>query len=212
MYLPPHFREDDLATQHALIRAHPLGLLITFASGGLKANAIPFALDASAGERGMLRCHVSRANDVWKDFDAEQGALVVFQGIDRYVTPSWYPSKQESGKVVPTWNYAMVQARGPLVVRDDRDWLLKNVTELTEQHEGRRQAPWKVSDAPPDYVAAQLRGIVGLEIAIRSLEGKWKVSQNRNEADRVGVADGLRGDGDAEALAMARLVEARKNT
>ena len=166
MYLPPHFREDDLSVQHALIRAHPLGFLVTLGSTGLAANPVPFVLDPGAGAHGTLRCHVARANPVWKDFDAGHGALVIFSGIERYITPSWYATKRESGKVVPTWNYATVHAYGPLVVKDDRDWLARNVTELTARQEAPRAAPWAVSDAPAPFIEAQLRGIVGLEIPI----------------------------------------------
>lgn len=209
MYQPPHFREDDLAIQHALIRAHPLGVLVTLTPSGLVANHLPFVLDAESGERGTLKCHVARANPVWKDVDVTQDALVVFQGVERYITPSWYATKQDSGKVVPTWNYATVHAAGPIVVRDDRDWLADNVSALTAQHEATRSAPWAVSDAPPAFIEAQLRAIVGLEIPIRQLEGKWKMSQNRNAADRAGVVAGLGAEPDAEAAVMAAEIEAR---
>ena len=210
MYQPAHFREDDLAVQHALIRAHPLGWLVTLGSAGLSANAVPFVLDGGAGKLGMLRCHVARPNPVWQDFDAKVEALVVFQGVERYITPSWYATKRETGKVVPTWNYATVHAYGTLKVHDDRDWLAKNVAELTAMQETAREAPWAVSDAPAEFIAAQLRGIVGLEIEINRLEGKWKVSQNRPAADVDGVIGGLKAEGVAEAEAMAAMVAARK--
>ena len=210
MYQPAHFREDDLATQHALIRAHPLGWLVTLGSTGLNGNAVPFVLDSSAGKYGTLRCHVARPNPVWKDFDASQDALVIFSGIERYITPSWYATKRENGKVVPTWNYAAVHAYGPIQVHDDAEWLRRNVTDLTNMQEGRRAEPWLVTDAPDTYVAAQLRGIVGLEIPIGRIEGKWKVSQNRVDADRDGVIAGLRAEGSPEDVAMAALVAARK--
>ncbi|MGE0564609.1 MAG: FMN-binding negative transcriptional regulator [Pseudolabrys sp.] len=209
MYQPPHFREDDLAVQHSLIRAHPLGFLVTLSPSGLVANAVPFVLDAGEGERGTLRCHVARANPVWKEFDARHEALVIFSGIERYITPSWYATKRDSGKVVPTWNYATVHAYGPLTVQDDRDWLARNVAELTAQQEGARAEPWQVSDAPDEFIAAQLRGIVGLEIPISRLEGKWKMSQNRNAADREGVIVGLSAEDDETAVAMAALVTER---
>ncbi len=212
MYQPEHFREERLEVQHALIRAHPLGLLISHGADGLSANPVPFLLhDADeTAPLGTLRAHVARANPQWRDFvDGGPGgeALVVFQGADTYVTPSWYATKRETGKVVPTWNYAIVQARGrPRVVEDDA-WLTRQIEALTAEHEGGRPVPWAVSDAPARYVEMQRRGIVGLEIAIDRIDGKWKVSQNRPEADRRGVAEGLAADGGAGA-AMAGLVAA----
>ncbi len=212
MYQPPHHREDDLGVQHALIRAHPLGLLVTAGSGGLEANPIPFVLDAGAGPKGVLRGHLARANRQWRDFDPASEALVVFQGAATYITPSWYATKAETGKVVPTWNYAIVQAHGSLTVRDDADWLRRQVEALTRSQEEPRPAPWRVSDAPESYVDAMLRGIVGVEIAITRIGGKWKVSQNRPEADRDGVIAGLRAEGSAAGEAMAGLVEATGRT
>lgn len=209
MYQPPHFREDRLEVQHALIEAHPLGLLITLGSTGLTANPIPFVLDASASPFGTLRAHLSRANAQWRDFDPSQEALVVFQGAETYITPSWYEAKREHGKVVPTWNYAIVQAYGRMRVMDDPAWLLKQITAMTAVQEAARSEPWAVSDAPADFVAAQLKGIVGIEIEITRIEGKWKVSQNRSEGDRRGVAAGLRLSEDDASLQMAEWVEAR---
>jgi transcriptional regulator len=209
MYQPPHFREDDLAVQHALIKAHPLGLLVTFGSDGLEANPIPFVLEASASSLGTLKAHLSRANPQWRNFDPAQEALVVFQGPETYITPSWYAAKREHGKVVPTWNYAIVQARGRLTIRDDPDWLLQQITTMTDMQEAPRPEPWKVSDAPVPFVAAQLKGIVGIEIEITRIEGKWKVSQNRAEADRLGVSAGLRLSQDDASHQMAELVDAR---
>jgi transcriptional regulator len=209
MYQPPHFREDRLEVQHALIGAHPLGLLITNGDAGLIANPLPFALDASASSLGTLRAHLSRANRQWKDFDPAQEALVVFQGVETYITPSWYETKREHGKVVPTWNYAIVQAYGRMRVMDDPDWLLRQITAMTDAQESSRAQPWSVADAPSDFLAGQLKGIVGIEIEITRIEGKWKVSQNRSEADRRGVAQGLR-ETDAEAARhMAELVDTR---
>ena len=207
MYQPSHHREDDLDVQHALIRAHPLGLLVTAGAAGLEANPIPFVLDAAAGPKGVLRGHLARANGQWRDFDPSVAALVVFQGAEAYITPSWYATKAETGKVVPTWNYAMVQVSGPLRVVEDADWLRHQVEALTQGQEAARPAPWQVSDAPAPFVAAMLRGIVGVEIEIARIEGKWKVSQNRPQADRKGVVRGLRAGGGAEAAAMAGLVE-----
>ncbi|WP_445501609.1 FMN-binding negative transcriptional regulator [Microvirga sp. G4-2] len=209
MYQPPHFREDRLEVQHALMRAHPLGLLVTHGSTGLIANPIPFVLDAAASLHGTLRAHLSRANPQWRDFDPDQEALVVFQGTEAYITPSWYEAKREHGKVVPTWNYAIVQAYGRMRVMDDSDWLLKQITAMTSTQESTRAEPWAVSDAPADFLAAQMKGIVGVEIEITRIEGKWKVSQNRSEADRKGVVTGLRTQGDEDARRMAELVDRR---
>jgi transcriptional regulator len=209
MYQPPHFREDNREVQHALIRARPLGLLVTLGSAGLMANPVPFVLDASASPYGTLKTHLSRANTQWQDFDASQEALVVFQGPETYITPSWYAAKREHGKVVPTWNYAIVQAYGRMRVIDDPDWLLRQITAMTDVHEAAQPRPWAVSDAPAAFVAAQLKGIVGIEIEITRIEGKWKVSQNRSEADREGVAAGLRQAQDDASRHMADLVDAR---
>ncbi|MEV4782768.1 FMN-binding negative transcriptional regulator [Burkholderia sp. LMU1-1-1.1] len=193
MHCPSMFREERLDVLHNLISAHPLATLITAGSNGLMANLIPFTLHVG-GEHGILRAHLARGN---KQLDAlREGAeaLVIFQGPECYVTPSWYPSKAENGKVVPTWNFAMVQARGNPQVFDDATWVRAQIDEMTNNHESQRERPWKVSDAPEDFIAAQLKAIVGIEIAISSIEGKWKVSQNRLPADRQGVIDGLRAE------------------
>jgi transcriptional regulator len=207
MYQPQHFREDDPAVQHALVRAHPLGLLVTLGDRGLEANLIPFVIDPSAGERGMLLGHLARPNPQWRVFDPSVDVLVVFQGPEGYITPSWYAAKAESGKVVPTWNYAVVQVHGRMRVTEDPVWLRSQIESLTRLQEGTRAQPWQVSDAPAEYVEAQIRGIVGLEIEISRIEGKWKVSQNRPAADRPGIVAGLRIGGQAD---VADLVEARR--
>jgi transcriptional regulator len=205
MYQPPHFREEDLGTQQALIRAHPLGLLVTSGASGLLANPVPFHLDAAASEKGVLRLHLARANGQWKDIRDGASVLAVFQGADSYVTPSWYATKRETGKVVPTWNYAIVQARGSARIIEDADWLLAQIGAITSQHEGNRPMPWSVEDAPEDFIRAQLKGIVGVEIDIAEIEGKWKVSQNRPVGDREGVATGLASEPGQEAmLSMVR--------
>ena len=193
MYQPPHFREERLEVQHALIRAHPFGLLISNGPEGLEANGVPLLLDAHDASLGRLRAHVARANGQWRNLDGQR-VLIVFQGPQAYVSPSLYETKRETGKVVPTWNYAMVQARGIARVHEERDWLHAQVNALTKAHEQGRGQPWAVSDAPASYVESQLKGIVGMEIIIDAIEGKWKFSQNRPEADRRGVAAGLQGD------------------
>jgi transcriptional regulator len=196
MYQPPHFREDRLAVQHALIRAHPLGLLITAGPAGLQANQVPVLIDSDASENGTLRAHLARANPQLQELASAGECLVVFQGPQRYITPSWYATKLETGKVVPTWNYITVHAWGRPQVIDDAAWLRKQVGELTASNENARSAPWAVDDAPADFIASQLRAIVGIEIPITRIEGKWKVSQNRPAADREGVIAGLRGEAD----------------
>lgn len=209
MYLPPHFREDRLDVQHGLIRAQPFGALITAGSAGLEATHIPFVLDADASPLGTLRCHISKANRQWQTLDPQQDALIVFQGAHAYITPSWYALKAETGKVVPTWNYAIVHAYGRVRIVDDAGWLLENVSALTDQHEAAREQPWAVSDAPDDFIAGMLKGIVGLEIEISRIEGKWKASQNRGEADRVGVVAGLSAQSDDASGQMADMVRER---
>ena len=205
MYQPAHFREDRLDVQHDLIRHRPLGLLVTAATGGLMANPIPFVLDATASERGTLRAHLSRANPQVHELASAPECLIIFQGPQDYITPSWYATKRETGKVVPTWNYATVHAWGRPRVIEDAGWVLQHLHELTQHQEQTRSTPWKVDDAPDAFIAAQLKGIVGIEIVIDRIEGKWKVSQNRSEQDRRGVLDGLREKGD-EAKDMALLV------
>ena len=208
MYLPSHFEETRSEALHALVRDHPLGTLITQdRRGALQADAIPFVLDASAGGPGVLSGHVARANPLWRETRDDVDALVVFHGAQGYVSPGWYPSKALHGKAVPTWNYIVVQARGRLRAIDDREWLRAFVTRLTERHEARQATPWHVSDAPADYLETMLGAIVGIEIALTSLVGKWKTSQNRDAADRAGVVAGLNAlalrDADESARALA---------
>ena len=210
MYQPAHFREDRLEVQHALIRAHSLGLLITAGPGGLQANHVPFLVDADSSERGTLRAHLARANPQLAELAAVAECMIAFQGPQTYISPSLYPTKREHGKVVPTWNYITVHAWGRPQVIDDAAWLRRQVEDLTSHKEDARAAPWQVSDAPESFVAAQLKGIVGLEIPIARIEGKWKVSQNRPAVDQAGVVAGLRGDG-GDAI-MAALVAERGKT
>lgn len=206
MYQPPHHREDRLEVQHDLIRAHPLGLLVTQSAEGPSANPIPFLLDAAASPLGTLQGHLARANPQWRTFDPGVDALVVFQGVEAYITPSWYATKRESGKVVPTWNYAIVQVRGRLRVIDDPTWKQAQVRALTGMMEAARDDPWHVSDAPEAFIEAQLKGIVGLELTIERIEGKWKVSQNRPARDRDSVVAGLSASPDPTAAGMADLI------
>src|SRR3984893_9177751 len=200
MYCPALFREDRLEVQHAFIRSHPLGLLISHGSIGLVANLLPFVLKTGDSERGVLQAHMARANPQWRELD-DQAVLVVFRGTDAFVSPSLYATKKETGKVVPTWNYAMVQARGKAKLRDQSDWLTPQLNALTTAREATRPQPWSVADAPSDYIEAQKRAIVGIEIEIAVLEGKWKVSQNQPEANRRSVVAGFSVDDSTREMA-----------
>ncbi|AGB45314.1 transcriptional regulator [Mesorhizobium australicum WSM2073] len=190
MYTPPAFRDDDKDSLIATIRAARLANLVTATADGPLATPLPLFLDETEGEHGVIHGHLAKANPQWR-VPAIGDGLAIFMGPDAYVTPAWYATKQETGKVVPTWNYAAVHAYGPVEFFEDADRLLEVVTRLTNLHEGARAAPWAVSDAPPDFIQSQLRGIVGLRMPVVRLEGKRKMSQNRNAADRAGVASGL---------------------
>jgi transcriptional regulator len=206
MYLPGHFEERDVPTLHALIRAHPLATLVTVEDGAPAANHIPMLVDPDPAPWGTLRGHVARANPVWQAA-RDRDALAVFVGPQTYITPSWYETKREHGRVVPTWNYAVVHAHGPLRAIDDREWLRAFVTRLTDTHEAGRSPAWQVTDAPPEHVDRLLGSIVGIEIPIARLVGKWKVSQNQSAANRAGVVSGLRATGGDGGRGMADLVE-----
>lgn len=208
MYEPSHFKVEDREALFGVMRDHPLATLITAGEGGLVANPVPFVLHADEGEQGVLRAHLARPNPQWQAIAAGAQTLVVFTGVERYVTPAWYASKREHGKVVPTWNYVTVQVRGPARAIEDAAWLRTQLESLTRQQEAPRAEPWSLSDAPEPFVAAQMRGIVGIEIEIASLVGKFKLSQNRQEADKRGVFNGLSADPESESQAMAQLVAA----
>jgi transcriptional regulator len=208
LYEPPLHRNENLPDLHALIRSRVFGLLISNGAEGLGASSVPFVLEATASKLGTLKVHLARANPQWRDLEASPDVLIVFQGHDHYITPSWYETKRETGKVVPTWNYTMVQAKGRAKVMDDA-WLAQQIEELTQALEQRREQPWAVGDAPTDFIAMQRRAIVGIEIEILDIRGKWKTSQNRNAADREGVAAGLEAMGNEDSRAMAKIVRKR---
>ena len=207
MYIPRHNEEKRVAVMHALMVTRPLGTLVTLGTSGLFASHIPMLLEEDGSPFGVLKGHLSRANAQWRNFLPTVDALAIFAGHQHYISPTWYPETKEHGKEVPTWNYVVVHAYGPLKVIQDRHWLLTNVEKLTSVHESALPAPWKVSDAPDDYIQSQLNGIVGLELPIQRLEGKWKVSQNRTERERQGVRDGLAELNTPESLAMRALIE-----
>jgi transcriptional regulator len=209
MYSPKHFEETRIEPLHELIRAHPLGTLITLASSGLEANHIPFEVHPEPAPFGTLCAHVARANPMWQDFSADTEALVVFQGPSAYVTPSWYATKRQTGKVVPTYNYAVVHAYGRLRIIEDRDWLRGLVGRLTDRFESPRKDPWQVLDAPKDFVDNLLGAIVGLEIPIARIVGKWKMSQNRPQVDIAGIVAGLRETDGPDGQAVSEEVQKR---
>lgn len=211
MYLPKHFDESRVPVLHDLIRAHPLAALVTMTRSGLVANHIPFEIDPEPHPFGMLRGHIARANPLWRDFSPDTDALVIFQGPDTYISPAWYPTKKTSGEVVPTWNYAVVHAYGPLRFIDDTIWLRELVTKLTNRYEAGRSDAWKVTDAPSDFIDKQLKAIIGVEIPLTRMLGKWKVSQNRLPEDRDGAVAGLLQESGDTAAAMAALVRKYKD-
>jgi transcriptional regulator len=205
MYQPDHFRVDDLPQLHALMRARPFAALISAGSMGLYATHLPTVLK-DIGPFGVVECHLARGNPHWKELAKGDEALMIFQGPEGYITPNWYPSKAKHGKVVPTWNYAAVHAYGRPEVMADKDWLRRHVGELTAQQEADETKPWSLSDAPEAYVEAMLRGIVGFRFAVTRLEGKWKMSQNREPKDREGVVRGLGRRRKGDDLEVAALV------
>ncbi len=206
MYRPASFREDRLDVLVDMIRAHPLGSLVTHGQNGLSANAIPFIAVVLEG-RVILRAHLARANPQLDDLRDTSNALVIFHGPQAYVSPSWYPEKKEHGRVVPTWNYVMVQAHGRPTVIDDPGWIRAQIDALTLQQEKDRATPWSAADAPTTYIASQLKAIVGIELQVDRLEGKWKVSQNHPPGNRRGVIEGLRAD--EPSSPMAAIVDER---
>jgi transcriptional regulator len=207
MYTPKAFEVTDLALLHAAMKQSELATLVTITTQGLVATHLPLLLDETKGEFGTLTGHVSRANLQWRETDTNAEALIIFLGLDTYVTPNWYPAKQETGRVVPTWNYAAIHAYGRLTFYEDPEWLRNMVTELTKRHEASFPAPWQVTDAPAVYIDSQLKAIVGFEFRILRLEGKQKFNQNRAAEDRLGVIEGLRKLGEERKTEVAELME-----
>lgn len=207
MYLPRHFTETRVEVLHDLIRRFPLGTLVATTPDGLEASHVPFEIDPQPEPFGTLRCHLARANPLWQQIGADREVLVVFQGEQAYVSPSWYPTKQQDSRVVPTWNYVAVHAYGVAKVTQDAAWLRRMVEGLTHRHEQGRADPWHVSDAPGEYIDKMLGAIVGVEIPLTRLLGKWKLSQNRTVADRQGVVAGLERDGSPAQTDVAALIK-----
>lgn len=206
MYLPKHFEETRVEILHVLIRAHPLGALVAQTPRGLEANHIPFEVDPEPAPFGTLRGHIARANPLWRDCSRDLESLAIFHGPNAYVSPSWYQTKRETGEVVPTWNYAVVHAYGNLRFIDDRAWLRRLLEKLTNRHEAGRLEPWKITDPPAEYIDKQLGAVIGLELPIARLFGKWKASQNRPAKDRDGIIEGLIRETDQSAVAISNLV------
>ncbi len=204
MYQPPHFAVIDSETLHQLIRAYPLGALITHGEGGLDANHLPFELDAGEGAHGVLRAHVARNNPLWQEVKDGDEVLVIFRAADGYISPSWYPSKHEHHQQVPTWNYCVVHAHGRIQIRDDARFVRRLLASLIRHHEAGEPTPWKMADAPRDYLETMVQAVVGIEIEITGLVGKFKLGQNKEAADRLGAANTLQDRGQA-ALAEAML-------
>lgn len=204
MYIPPHFAIPSAQALHRIMREHPLGMLVTPGDAGFDAEHLPFEFDPSAGAHGTLRAHVARANTVWQRCADGTPVMVVFRGAEAYVSPNWYPSKHEAHRQVPTWNYEVVHAHGTLTVHDDERFVRGLVARLTRQHEAGEPQPWKMGDSAPDYIAGMLRHIVGIEVAVTSLVGKSKLSQNKEPRDRLGAADTLATRGRAELAQRMR--------
>jgi transcriptional regulator len=211
VYIPKFNLETRVDVIHRLIETHPLATLVTMGTSGLIATHLPLVLHSTEGPHGTLRGHISRANPQWRELNSSIDALAIFTGPEHYITPNWYPEKAEDGKVVPTWNYAVVHAYGPITLVEDPAWLLTHLNSLVTQHESTFPQPWKVSDAPEDYIASQLRGIIGIELPIRRLEGKWKVSQNKSEPTLRSVEHGLEELNTPESLAMRDLVSGKRD-
>jgi transcriptional regulator len=207
MYIPKPNEEKRIAVLHELITSQPFASLVTLGASGLFASHIPMVLEQDGTEFGLLKAHVSRANNQWRNLPTSIDALAIFAGHHHYISASWYPGTKEHGKEVPTWNYVVVHAYGPLKPIEDPHWLRAHLEKLTDAHEASSANPWKVSDAPEDFIRQQIKGIVGLEMPIRRLEGKWKVRQNRTEKDRIAVEEGLTELNTPESLAMRKLLE-----
>ena len=202
MYLPTQFAEPRVEELHHIVRENSLGMLVANTAMGLEANHLPFLFDGDAGGTGILTAHVARANPIWQEVHDGEDVLVVFRGVHGYISPNWYPGKHETHRRVPTWNYEVVHAHGTFHVRDDEKFIRGVVARLTRQHEANQAEPWKMGDAPPDYLAEQLRHIVGIEVRLNRLEGKRKLNQHHQAQDREGAIRGLEASGN-HALAQA---------
>jgi transcriptional regulator len=208
MYIPPHFEQPNIEVMHELIRTRPLATLVILGSNGINANHIPLHFSVTPEPFGVLRGHVARSNPIWTDLESDSEALAIFHGPDAYISPSWYATKQEAGKVVPTWNYTVVHAYGSLRIIDDASWVRAQLEALTNHNEAVFPEPWAVSDAPEDFTEKLIEVVIGIEMVITRLSGKWKVSQNQPPQNQSSVIQGLNASGQNEAVTMAELVKA----
>jgi transcriptional regulator len=207
MYVPKAFEENRIDVMHRLIRENPLATLVVQTAGGMEANHIPLHINMDGSEFGTLVGHIARSNPLWKIFSAEAQVLVIFQGANTYISPSWYATKKENGKVAPTWNYAVVHASGFMRAIEDPVWIRDLLNTLTDEHEAQFTQPWSVSDAPADYVEKLIDAVVGIEISISTMIGKWKVSQNQPENNRQSVIDNLKSSSNPQDQHMAALIK-----
>lgn len=203
MYVPKFNEEKEISVLHGLIKAKPFGAWTAITEGEIEVNHIPFVLKEKRGELGTLVGHVARNNKIWQTVSEKQYSVIIFQGDQAYITPSWYPSKHKDGKAVPTWNYAVVHAYGIPRVFEDPGKLVEHITELTKIHEANQALPWEVTDAPSEYIDRLVKAIVGIEIPIAKIIGKWKLGQNRSDSDKLGVIAGLRSGNDPQAHGLA---------
>ena len=210
MYIPALNREEDISELRRFVQSNPLCTLVSMANQGLIASHIPIVLHESASGFGVLRGHVARANSHWRDLNADVESLAIFTGPQHFISASWYPGKNTHGREVPTWNYVAVHAYGHLRVVEDQDWLLAHLKTLVDENERIVEVPWSVSDAPPDYIANQMRAIVGFELEVSRVEGKWKASQNRTDEDAAAVMAGLRTLGTPSSEVMQELIKQRR--
>ena len=207
MFKPPIFVEEREEIIHDLIHSNSFGTLISIVDGEIAADHLPLLFKPQLCEKGVLQAHISKGNPLWKKHQAGQEVMVIFQGPHHYISPSWYASKAEHAKVVPTWNYAVVHVHGTLKIIENHDWLLNHINQQTDKNEQHYETPWKVSDAPEDYIESQLKGIVGIEIEITRFDGKWKMSQNKNKADKEGIVKGLYDEDNENAKKMSKMID-----
>ena len=207
MYTPSHFDETRTSVLHGFMEQYPLAALIFATANGIEANHVPLVIDSSSGSLGTLKGHIARANSMWKDAQSGAEVLAIFQGPGHYISPTWYPSKIEDSRVVPTWNYVVVHARGRIAWIHDESWLRRLLESLTDRHERCNASPWHLSDAPAEYIQRMLAAIVGFEIAITNITGKWKLSQNRSAPDRAGVVTSLAALTEESSHLMAKLID-----
>lgn len=204
MYTPAHFALHDTQVMHRIIADHPLGILVTPTAQGMDANHIPFELDVGIGRHGLLSGHVARANPLWQECREGADVLVIFRGNEGYISPNWYPSKHETHRLVPTWNYEVVHVHGRLTVQDDEKFIRGVLARLTRSHEAQESQPWKMGHSAPEYIDGMVKAVVGIQVLIERMEGKSKLSQNRELRDRLGAADTLQERGDSALSAAMR--------